>query len=130
MSFHGHCLCDSFATLRQSEHDGGDSLCHVQHLVNAHADVGGFEPAFKFFVALQGHEADADVRLDALACEVEHGAYLDFRLCNAERPLYVQLINLAFIPGDADSCQFSILAFYSFLLLSHLHYLTDYVSSL
>ncbi len=89
MSFHGHCLCESLAAFRQSEYDGGDSLCHVQHLVYAHANVGGSEPAFKFFVALQGHEADADVRLDALACEVEHGAYLDFRLCNAERPFYV-----------------------------------------
>ena len=76
MSFHGHGFCESLAAFRQSEHDGGDSLCHVQHLVYAHADVGALESALQLFVALQCHEADADVRLDALACEVEHGAYL------------------------------------------------------
>ena len=42
MAFHGHGFGESLTAFRQSEYDGGDSLCHIEHLVNTHAEIGGF----------------------------------------------------------------------------------------
>ena len=40
VAFHGHGFGKSLAAFWQSEDDCGDCLCHVEHLVDAHADVG------------------------------------------------------------------------------------------
>ena len=40
VTFHGHGFGKSLAAFGQSEDDCGDCLGHVEHLVDAHADVG------------------------------------------------------------------------------------------
>ena len=40
VAFHGHGFGKSLAAFWQSEDDCGDCLCHVEYLVDAHADVG------------------------------------------------------------------------------------------
>ena len=84
MPFHWHSLDVVRLVFRHVYADCGHGLCHVEHFVNTHADVVEPEQPLQLLVHFQCHEADTDMSLYPAAREVEHGTYLQLRLCYPE----------------------------------------------
>ena len=71
-----HGLGEHLAILGHVDADCDDGFRDVDDLVNAMRNAVLLDEAFQLLINLIGDKADANVRLDAPGCEVEHRSHL------------------------------------------------------
>ena len=82
-----HGLGEHLAILGHIDANSDDGLCDVDDLVNTMRDAVHLDESLEFLIYFVGHEADADVCLDAPGCEVEHRSHFECALRDSECPL-------------------------------------------